>query len=598
MTGVRDIFLELRRRKVFRVAGLYVVASWVAVQVASLIFPAINIADVAIRYVWIGVIFTFPLAVMFAWLYDITLDGIVRTPPADDSTDIDLGLRRTDYLILALLVVIGSVMIIQLGGEIQEFKTAPSGPPSTSILNADTIVVLPLENVSNDISQQFFVEGMHDALISVLSGISALKVISRSSARRYVNTDKSLIEIGRDLGAASIIEGSVFRHGDDIRISVQLIDAASGQLKWANSYDRKLREVLRLQSELARSIADEVEVLLTPEESTYLASAEQVVPDAYESYLKGRFHWYRFTQKDLDIAIEYFQSAIDSDPGYALAYVGLADALATQPHIGLMPATEVFPQAIELLKKALELDPLLAEAHDLSARIKFVWDFDWLGADRGFRESIRLKASHPDARIVYSQFLGIQQRWEESLEQVRAGLSLDPFNDWFRVELGERLSWMGQYDEALVEYLRIAEDQPNWYLIHRSLWEIYFYQGELDRALDAAKVYYELKGEARLAEIAAAYDGQTEFPAAMQALATEMLAAKSHSYLNDITLARLFAFSGDIGQTLDWLERAHAHRDSRLVYSAAIPLFALVWDQPRFAELRRKMNLPDPGADR
>jgi len=563
-----------------------------------LVFPAINIADAAIRYVWIGIIFAFPLTVMFAWLYDITPDGIVRTPPVDNRSDIDLGLRRTDYLILTVLLVVGVVMTYQLGDEIRGFETNPSVPVSRSILNADTIAILPLENVSNDVSQQFFVDGMHDALISVLSGISALKVISRSSVRHFADTDKSMLEIGRDLGAATIIEGSVFRYDDDIRISVQLIDAASGQLKWANSYDRKLREVLRLQSELARSIADEIQVLLTPQESTYLASTDQVMPDAYESYLKGRFHWYLFTPKDLNIAIEYFQSAIDADPGYALAYVGLADVLATQPHIGLMPTTEVFPQAIDLVEKALELDPLLAEAHDLSARIKFVWNFDWLGADRGFRESIRLKASHPDARIVYSQFLGIQKRWGESLEQVQAGLDLDPFNDWFRVELGARLSWMGQYDEALDEYLRIAEDQPNWFLIHKHLWEIYFYRGELKRALEAAKTYYELSGETKLAEIAAGYEGQTEFPAAMRALVIEMLAAMPESYVSEMELARIFAFSGDIEHTLDWLERAYMNKDTQLVYSVANPLFALVWDHPRFAELRRKMNLPDPDANR
>jgi TolB-like protein len=592
MSGLRDFLLELRRRRVFRVVGLYVVAAWVGVQVASLVFPAIDITEAALRFVWIGFIFAFPLVMVISWLYDITPEGVVRTPPAGDHTETDLRLRRSDYLILALLIAVISVMLYQLSAEIRDFDTDPFSPAGTGRLNPHAIAVLPFENVSNDDSQQYFVDGMHDALNSFLSGISALKVISRTSARQYANTDKSLPEIGRDLGVANIIEGSVFRQGDDVRIIVQLIDAASKQLIWSHIYDRKLKDVLRLQSELARSIAGEVQVLLTPEESAYLASAVEVVPEAYENYLKGRFHWYRFGEQDLGLALEYFQSAIDADPDYALAYVGLADALATPAHLGRMPTTEVFPQAIELVEKALDLDPLLAEAHDLSARIKFVWDFDWLGADREFREAIRLKASHPDARIVYSQFLGIQERWEESLEQVRAGLKFDPFNDWFRVTLGARLSWMGHYDEALDKYILIARDQPNWFLIHRYLWEIYFYRGELEKALEAAGTYYELSGEAGLAEITAGYDGKTEFPAAMQALAAEMLANAAESYVSETELARIFAFAGDGLQTLNWLELAHEHRDSQLVYSTADPLFALVWDDPRFAELRSKMNLP------
>lgn len=584
--------MELRRRKVFRVAGMYVVAAWVGVQVASLVFPAIDVDESALRFIWVGFILGFPLAMVFAWLYDITPTGISRTPPSSAPMDADLHLRRTDYLILFVLLVLVSTLAFQLSGEIQRFD-ANSPPLSTnSYMDSHTIAVLPLVNLSEDDTEQFFVDGMHDTLISMLSRVSALRVISRTSARRFSTNDKSLIEIGKELGAANIIEGSVIRQGSIIRINIQLIDAAADQLIWANIYDKPIEDVLRLQSELARTIAGEVQVLLTPEESAYLASVERVVPEAYENYLKGRFHWYRFGENDLNLALEYFQTSIDMDPNYALAYVGLADATATRAHIGLMPATHVFPKAIKLVKHALELDPLLAEAHDLSARIKFVWNFDWLGADRGFRESIRLKPSHPDARIVYSQFLGIQGRWEESLNQVKAGLELDPLNDWFRIELGSRQSWMGNIDKAIEEFLLIASEQPNWFMPYRYLWEVYSYRNEFDLALEAAVNYYQLLGEETYAEVISGYDGRTEFHAAMRALASAMIATSSESYVSEIEIARIFAFAGDSGQTLNWLELAHTNRDPQLVYSVADPLFAHVWDETRFADLRRKMNLP------
>jgi len=573
--------------------GMYIVVAWVGVQVASLVLPAIDIPEAALRFVWFGFVLAFPLVMVFAWLYDITPEGITRTPPADIKTDVGVKLRRSDYAILLVLLAVLSAMAFQLGGKISEFDQDSPMRAASMEIDAHTIAVLPLENVSGDESQQFFVDGMQEVLISMLSRVSALKVISRTSARRFADTDKSLLEISQELGAANIIEGSVSRQGSSVRITVRLINAATDQLIWANIYDRQMEDILRLQSELARVIAGEVQVLLTPEESAYLASATKVVPDAFENYLKGRFHWYRFGENDLNLALEYFQAAIDIDPGYALAYVGLADALATPGHIGLVPSVDVFPNAEKLVAKALALDPLLAEAHDLSARIKFVWNFDWLGADRGFRESIRLKPSHPDARIVYSQFLGIQQRWEESLGQVRAGSSHDPLNSWFRIEVGARLCWMGKYEEALDEYLRIAEDQPDWFMIHRYLWEVHFYREEWNQALKAAERFFELSGQSRHAAVLSGYDGDTEFSVAMLALADEMISISKETYVSEFELARVYAFASDADQTLNWLEQAQANRNSSLVYSAAQPLFAFIWNEPRYTVLREKMNLPN-----
>ena len=593
MFNLRDWLRELRRRHVFRVAGMYIVAAWVGVQVASLVFPAVDIPEAALRYVWAGFLLAFLPVVVFAWLYDITPDGITRTPPADRDVKVDLRLRRTDYLILIVLLAAISAMAYQLSSQISDFESESNKMADLEKLEVHTIAVLPLENVAGDESQQFFVDGMHDALISMLSRVSALRVISRTSVRRFVDSDMSLLEIGQELHAANIIEGSVARQGNNVRISVRLIDTASEQLIWANIFDRQLEDVLRLQSELARTVAGEVKVFITAEESAYLADTESIVPEAYENYLKGRFHWYRFGEKDLELALEYFGKAIELDPSYALAYVGLADALATPAHIGLIPSAEVFPRAEELSAQALELDPLLAEAHDFSARIRFVWKFDWLGADRGFREAIRLNANHPDARIVYSQFLGIHQRWEESMDQVLAGLRLDPLNNWFRIEVGDRLAWLGKYEDALEEFLQVANDDPNWFMIYRYLWEIYFYRGELDQALEAAKKFYELSGQTIFHEALSEFNDGTAFSAAMHVLAGEMIAQSTKSYVSDFELARIFAFAGDRAGTLQWLERAAANRDTQLIYSAAQPIFSLVWNEPRYVRLRQNMNLPE-----
>jgi TolB-like protein len=571
---------------------MYIIATWVIVQVASLVFPAIDIADAAIRYVWLGAILAFPLLIVFAWRYDLTPDGLVRTPPVGDQIDLDFQLRRVDYLILLTLVAVGVAMSYQLGSEIREMGT--SSLSSIPVVEPDSasIAVLPFENISQDSEQQYFVDGMHETLIADLSRVSALRVISRTSSRLYRDSQKPLKQIGIELGVANIIEGSVYRVGNDVRISIQLINALTDQLRWASSYERKLENILSLQSEVARSIASEVRVLLTPEEEAFFSESKIVDPEAYEDYLKGRFHWYRFGPQDLELSLEYFQAALDKDSDYALAYVGYADALATTAHLGLKPATEVFPRAVELVNKALKLDPQLAEAHDLAARIKFVWDHDWAGAETGFQESIRLKPSFPDAHIVYSQFLGINERWEESLLEARKGLRLDPYKNWFRMALGTRLAWAGRYDEALLEYRILEEAQPTWPPVYRNLSELHFYRGELLDSLAAMKKYFELSGRQNLAELVSRFDGNSEFAAAMKALADELLDAASETYISEFEMARVYAFAGEVEQTLDWLEMAYENRDTQLVYSVAEPLFSLVWDHPRYADLRQKLNLP------
>ena len=383
---------ELRRRHVFRVAGVYVVAAWLAVQVADTAFPGMAVPDTAIRYVWLAVFLGFPLALVIGWRYDITTQGIVRTPPADAGTQIDLSLRRTDHVILALLMVVAVGLIYQLTTQISDSRS----PGLVEIIQHDiepnSIAVLPLDNLSGDPEQEYFVSGMHEALIADLSRISGLKVISRTSTEQYRESNKLLPEIGAELGVANLIEGSVIRAGDQVRITVQLIDVATDEHLWAESYERNLTNVLRLQSNVARAIADQIKVTLTPYEDTQLATSAEVDPEAYEFYLKGRFHWYKFTEADLKLALEYFQLSIDKDPQYALAYVGFADALATVAHIGLMPTTQVFPAAKQSLQRALELDEDLAEAHDVLARIRFAYDWDWNAAERGFRRS---SASNP-----------------------------------------------------------------------------------------------------------------------------------------------------------------------------------------------------------
>ena len=590
MSGLQKLILELRRRRVFRVAGFYIVGSWVLLQVAALALQSLDIPDSALVWVWVAAFVGFPLALILGWRYELTENGILRTSPANADRAEDLSLRRTDFLILVALAVVGVTTVFGLIVEIRETEPDRIDSLASIEISRNSIAVLPLNNLSGDAEQEYFVSGMHEALIADLSRISGLKVISRTSTEQYRGSDKPLPKIGAELGVANLIEGSVFRAGDQVRITVQLIDVATDEHLWAESYERNLTDVLRLQSNVARAIADQIKVTLTPYEDTLLAASAEVDPEAYEFYLKGRFHWYRFTEADLKLALEYFQLAIDKDPEYALAYVGFADALATPAHIGLMPTARVYPAAKRSVKRALELDGNLAEAHDLLARISFAYDWDWNAAERGFRRSISLKSGYPDVHIVYSQFLAVTNRWDESLAEVRTGLELDPLNPWFRLELAKRLAWFGQYDEAREKTTELIKSQPDFWVSYQLLWLIAYEQGQFEEAVSAAGNYYRLLGETALAAALERGIEDLEYSELMRRAADLLETQSTRPYVSHIEHARLRMHAGDLDKALDRLEQAHAQHESHLVYTIVEPLFRPVWNDERYQNLLRNMN--------
>lgn len=590
MGRLQKVVFELRRREVFRTAGVYVVGSWVILQVAALAFQSLEIPDSALIWVWIAIFVGFPLALVFAWRYDLTARGVVRTPEVEGDASADLSLRSIDYWILASLAAVAIFAVGKTFLEVSEIESTPPGPAKRDILSPNSVAVLPLENLSGDVEQEYFVIGMQDALIAALTRISGLKVISRASTMQFRSSPKAASEIGAELGAGKLIEGSVLRAEDQVRITVNLIDAVEDEQIWSDSYQRSLRNILQLQGEVARDIAKKVSVQLTPEENRSLANSSEVDARAYELYLKGRFHWYRFEEGDLELALSYFEQAIEQDPDYALAYVGFADALATPAHIGMMPTQHVFPAAKGYVKRALELDPDLAEAHDFLARIHFSYDWNWDAADREFRNSIKLNSGYPDVHVVFSQFLAMTGRWEESLREARIGVSLDPLNPWFRMELAQRLGWLGRYEEALDELGTVIDSQPDFYLAYDVLWMLEHQKNRYEEARYAASRYFELIGESAVASILR--EPGVDYADAMKRAADALETSLARPYVSNVEHARMRIHADEPGRAIEYLEKAHSQRETILVYATVDPQFRPVWDDDRFQALRRKMNLP------
>ncbi len=394
MITLKDLLRELRRRRVFRMTAIYIVAAWVVVQVASETFPAFNIPEGAIRYVWIAVLIGFPIAVLFSWQYDVTASGIRRTPATHESLTEVRSLTRVDYGILTALGLVMLATVFSVGQRLVEVQTEIARAPTTREIDPNSIAVLPLENLSRNPGDVYFAAGVHDALITSLSKVTALMVTSRTSTLR-VNPELSVPEIGRQLGVAKLLEGSVLMDGDRVRIIVQLIDAASDLHMWADTYEREVADIIALQNEVARTIADVIEVRLTPREAVALAEATPVQPNIYRDYLKGMYQFRQETPEADRRGIEILEEVVRQDPTSALAHAGVAYGYASLAHSPF--PEDAYPKAKSAADIALQLDPELAEAHMAVGTYRFYYERDFEGAEKALTRAIKLNPSLAEA---------------------------------------------------------------------------------------------------------------------------------------------------------------------------------------------------------
>ncbi|MEO7649173.1 MAG: winged helix-turn-helix domain-containing protein, partial [Bryobacteraceae bacterium] len=324
-----------------------------------------------------------------------------------------------------------------------------------------SLIVLPLKSLSGDPEQGYFADGMTDALNARLAGVSALRVISQTSSRLYKGTDKPLSQIARELRVDGVVEGSVLRSGDRIRINIQLVQAGVEKRIWGQTYERDVRDVLTLQSEVTRAIVDEIRVRLTPGEQARLTKAHASNPEALIAYAKGRLFWNRRTEEGLRKAVGYFEQAIEKDPGYALAYAGLADSWVPRAWYAYLPSKEAFPHALKATTKALELDPGLVEAHTTLAFIKLYYEWDWEAAERQFLGAIELNPNYANAHHWYAEYLSLVGRHDVALREAERARELDPFSTIINTWVGSRYYFARRYDLAIEQYRSAVELDSN-----------------------------------------------------------------------------------------------------------------------------------------
>jgi TolB-like protein/predicted Ser/Thr protein kinase len=500
--------------------------------------------------------------------------------------------RRVLWGAAALLV---ALLAVTLGPDLRGLWDQLSG--RTGPAPVESIAVLPLRNLSGDPEQEYFVDGMTEALITNLTKVGALKVIARHSAMRYKGTDLSSAEIAKELGVDAVVEGSAQRIGDSVHIMAQLIDPETEQALWAESYERGLENVLVLQGEVAQAIARELEVALTPEETKRLADTRPVNPEAHDAYLQGSFHWKTLTPENLDTAQRYFELALEKDASYAPVYEGLAWVWACRQQMGITPPHEAGPKAIAAALKAVEMDDSSAGAHEALALARTWTAWDWEGAEQEWRRALALDPKAANSHAYFAHFLAITGRIDEAVSHSERAIDLDPFNALYHALYAFVLYNDRRYDEAIATARNALAIQPSVPIARAVLRGSLFAKGMRDEWLAHQREWI-----ARDAELVAAFEkGLAEggLESAYRRLA-DLLAARLEESggivapggLHALFVAKHYLYAGDYDRAMDWLDRSFELHNPSLPYVAPDPFFDPLRSDPRFQDLLRRMNLP------
>jgi serine/threonine-protein kinase len=455
-----------------------------------------------------------------------------------------------------------------------------------------SIAVLPLENLSGEAAEEFFADGMTEALIGNLAQVGALRVISRTSVMRYKGTRAPLIEIARALRVDAIVEGTVARAGTRVRINAQLIEAATDRHLWARSYEHDLDDVLALQAEVARTIAEEIRVRLTPSETERLSAARAVDPKAYDAYLRGRFQWNRRNAESLRRSIELFEEAIAIDPTYALAWTGLADSYNILGDMQAIAPSTTGPRAKAAARRALDLDSQLAEAHTSMAFQCMFNDWDWAAAEGEFRRAIELQPSYATAHQWYGEFLTMHGRLDDAEREARLAVELDPLSTVMAVSHGDVLFFSRKFDRALSVLYGARDVDPTFVQVHTDLGRLCTQIGRHDEAIASFHAAARLNGVEPDAVPGLAY---AYARAGREADARRMLevleARRKERFVSPHGLAVVHLALGDRERAFEWLEQALAEHDTALVWLRVHPRLDPLRSDPRFVDIQKRVGL-------
>jgi TolB-like protein/DNA-binding winged helix-turn-helix (wHTH) protein len=522
-----------------------------------------------------------------------TVSSPLATPPAlpSPATRVPLGWIGGTLIIVTLLAA--SWTIIHYRGASKPVEPTSSGTAPAAI---HSLAVLPLENLSGDKEQEYFADGMTDALTTDLAQVDFLRVISRTSAMQFKDSKETLPQIGRDLKVDAVVEGTVTRGEKRVRITAQLIEASSDHHLWARTYERDLKDVLALQDEIAQDIAEQIRVKLAPKARSLVLQVRGVDPEAYDDYLRGRYWAYKETLEGGRKALEYYQKAIAKEPSYALAHAGLADAYIVVWGGDGFSLEEASPKVNKAAIEALALDPSLAEPHASLAFIKLFNDWDWSGAEAEFKQSLALNPNLASAHLWYSHYLLFMQRLNEAVNECELAGDLDPFDFFTNRRLGQALYHARRYDDALRQIRRTLEMFPDHHRggLYGEIADVYEQKKMFAEAFAARQQALTLNKDPGVTALGEAYKRAGYNGYLLKQI--EILEQRDPHWVNLLYLAHLYALLGDEAHAMSYLERAYEDHVWALPFATTAPELDSIRSSPRFRDLVRRIGLPQPSS--
>jgi len=581
-----NFFVELKRRNVYKVGVAYLVGGWALSQGIAQVLPVFDVPNWVVRLLVLLIIVGLPVALVLAWMFEITPQGIKRTETADAMP----GATQRKKHAWIYVVVIGGLLSIGLFflGRYTA-QTPRQSEEASGVIPEKSIAVLPFDNLSGDPDNAYFTEGVQDEILTRLAKVADLKVIARTSTQKFRSAPENLPEIAKQLGVMNILEGSVQKANDQVRVNVQLINALTYAHLWADTYDRRFTDIFAVESEIAKNVADALQAKLTGSEKSSIAKAPTADPEAYELYLKGRFFWNKRSGADLRKAIEYFNQAIAKDPNYALAYAGLADSYLLLPNYGSASTQESVPSARAALKKALELDDSLAEAHASSGLLD-TFECRLERAISDFERAIQLKPNYATAHhwLMFGRLsLG---HFDQAIEEGKRALKLDPLSPIINADFAWTYFCAQRFDKAERQARKTLEIDPQFFLAHYYLGQVLQFKGHLTEAIAEFQKAVDLNGDPdSLGMLGQAYARNGQKDEAQKILLRLNEEAKSR-YVAPYATALVYLGLGEKERALDELERAYQRGDTNYLFVVRVdPMLDDLRGHPRFDALVQKI---------
>jgi len=585
-----NFFAELKRRNVYKVAVAYAIVGWLVVQIATQVFPFLEIPSWIVRLVIVLVAIGFPIALVIAWAFELTPEGLKRTEVADAAVA-----PRSSHRAWIYVVVIGGILSIGLfflgrytaGNATPRHDASPAQTEAATATPQKSIAVLPLLNESGDRSDEYFSDGLSEELIAALGQIRDLKVIGRSSSFRFKDRKEESKTIGEKLGVSTLLEGTVRKQGDKVRIVAELINAADGTELWSRIFDRELKDIFAVQTEIAKAVAASLELTLLGSKDTTAANASTQSVQAHNAYLQGHFYFARRNLEDYRKAISFFDQAIRLDPDYALAYAERSEAWTFIGDLSTEQKKEAWAAAIKDAEKAVAVGPNLAEAHAALGWVRFFTEWKFAEGLAELRRAKELAPANPTANDLLARVLVYLGQIQEGEKLARQAIELDPLAYLARGNLARILLAEGKLDEADGEARKSAELQPTAAGGHR--WQVVaaVLRGDGEAALREAQL--EPNDGYRRFELALAHYARRDPPAADAALAE--LVARDRNLLA-YQIAEVYAWRGEKDKAFEWLQISYDNHDTGLLSLLIDPLLRGLRGDPRYNSMLEKIGLP------